>query len=235
MLNADFGRKINSETPVGLYIEIKDYSFYLERGFDPAEMLYNSLKEFNLHNIDAVTASNFPMIIQSFEEDSLFRFKDFSDLPLIQLMFWDHKGITYDINHIATYAHGVGPNSDYLQYWPQTRLARKRGPSPQAIDELSDFINVCHARQMAVHPYTFKDDHLTYTATPQTEAQFYVDKGVDGLFTEFPHSTLDMFTIMGTKSPFPENEDENIHFDWSGGSDPFDAMDKEVNKFQGPQ
>ena len=37
LLNDDFPRKINSQTKVGLYIEIKNYDWYLENNIDMAE------------------------------------------------------------------------------------------------------------------------------------------------------------------------------------------------------
>ena len=41
MLNDDFPRRINTDTKVGLYIEIKDYDWYLEnKQIDMAEVLY---------------------------------------------------------------------------------------------------------------------------------------------------------------------------------------------------
>ena len=31
----------------------------------------------------------------------------------------------------------------------------------------------------------------------------YVDAGIDGIFCEFPHSTFDVFTHMGSKAAWP--------------------------------
>ena len=61
-----------------------------------------------------------------------------------------------------------------------------------------------HEFELAVHPWELQDDHLKYNSTKVwDEAQLYVDKGVDGLFVEFPHTTFTMFQAMGTKAGFP--------------------------------
>ena len=71
---------------------------------------------------------------------------------------------------------------------------------------MAPFVNYMHSLELAVHPYTFADDHLYYTSSAVDEAQLYVDKGVDGLFCEFPHSTFNLFSLMGSKADFPTSE-----------------------------
>ena len=50
-----------------------------------------------------------------------------------------------------------------------------------------------HAMELAVHPWTFQDDNLKFNSTVYDEAKLYVDSGIDGMFTEFPHSTYALF------------------------------------------
>ena len=38
----------------------------------------------------------------------------FSDLPLVQLMFWNNAYASYNLTEISKFAHGVGPNSDWI-------------------------------------------------------------------------------------------------------------------------
>ena len=54
MLNAQFPRT-DRAMKVGLYIEAKSYPYYLEHGFDLAEMLHESLKKYD---IDTIAKSN---------------------------------------------------------------------------------------------------------------------------------------------------------------------------------
>ena len=66
---------------------------------------------------------------------------------------------TYDFDNIATYAHGVGPASQWIMYYPST--------SPVPVDSSSSaVIGEMHKRDLAVHPYTLRDDALVYTSTP---------------------------------------------------------------------
>ena len=60
-----------------------------------------------------------------------------------------------------------------------------------------------HALDLAVHPYTDQDDHLHYRDIVYDEASLYVNKGVDGLFVEFPHSQLVILEHLGSKANFP--------------------------------
>jgi len=69
----------------------------------------------------------------------------------------------------------------------------------------SPFIKQMHDLELAVHPYTLQDDKLVYRTTAYDEAQLYVDKGIDGIFCEYPHSENDMLTHMGSKANFPSS------------------------------
>ena len=78
-------------------------------------MTYDQLAKWNLETIEKSTANGIPIIIQSFDPDALKRFAALSDLPLVQLLHWK---TTYDFNDISSFAHGVGPDSRYIMYWP---------------------------------------------------------------------------------------------------------------------
>ena len=66
LLNEDFPRKVNTDTKVGLYIEIKNYDWYLSNhSIDMAEVLYAALDKNGLGNI-ASCENKIPIVIQSF-------------------------------------------------------------------------------------------------------------------------------------------------------------------------
>jgi hypothetical protein len=44
-----------------------------------------------------------------------------------------------------------------------------------------------------VHPWTLKDDFLIHTTNPIKENMLYMNMGVDGIFTEFPHVSVATF------------------------------------------
>jgi glycerophosphoryl diester phosphodiesterase len=72
-MNSNF-KRTDREMIVGLYIETKQYGFYLENyGQDIAEMLYNTLKRFDIETIEKAN-KKLPIIIQSFESDALMKF-----------------------------------------------------------------------------------------------------------------------------------------------------------------
>ena len=65
-------------------------------------------------------------------------------------------------------------------------------------DSPSLFVQEMHKRDLAVHPYTLRDDSLTYTSTPAQETALYFNKGVDGIFTEFVQTTYSLFELLMT-------------------------------------
>ena len=165
-----------------------------------AEKLFELLDQNKLAQI-ADCESTIPIIIQSFEEDALTKFATLSDLPLIQLASYSS---TYDFAHVATYAHGVGPDSKYVMY--DTKLDGESGQDPVTNDR-SKFIDEMHGLDLAVHPYTLRDDQLHYRDTAYDETQLYVDKGIDGIFTEFPSASFSLLQHMGSKASFPPSQE----------------------------
>jgi len=155
-LQTDFTRsRINATFTPGLYIEIKEPQWYLDNySIDMTQALYDALAAHGLETIEKSTQAGIPVIIQSFDETALRNFAKLSDLPRVQLMSWSK---TYDFDNVATYAHGVGPDSKYVMYWPSKEA------TPVNPDTSSDFVNEMHALGLQVHPYTLRDDDLQYT------------------------------------------------------------------------
>jgi len=104
-------------------------------------------------------------------------------------MTWDNPS-GWDFDNIATYAHGVGPSSQWIMYYPSLTEVPIDFSSP------SLFVDEMHKRNLAVHPYTLRDDSLQYTSNPAQETALYFDKGVDGIFTEFVQTTYSLFTLL---------------------------------------
>jgi len=50
-LRENYPRSINSEVEAGLYIEIKEYSFYQGRGIDAAKLLFDVLETYEVNSI----------------------------------------------------------------------------------------------------------------------------------------------------------------------------------------
>ena len=147
-----------------------------------------------------------PIIIQSFEFAALEKFATLSDLPLVQLVSYSSK---YDFEKISTVAHAVGPDAQWIMNPLSLSDKQKDWDHSTITDTYSTFIEQMHAYDMAVHPYTLQDDKLKYTSTVYDEAQLYVDQGIDGVFCEFPHTVNSLFTQMGTKAAWPQQQSED--------------------------
>lgn len=149
-LKKNYKTKISDNPSPGLYIEIKEYPWYMETyGMNLAQALFETLKKYGLETVEKATASGIPVIIQAFEQEALVEFAKYSDLPLIYLMYWERAGgPSYDFDQIATFAHGVGPNKEWIVHYPGT------SEDPVDLVSYSPFIREMHARGLAVHPYT---------------------------------------------------------------------------------
>jgi glycerophosphoryl diester phosphodiesterase len=71
-------------------------------------------------------------------------------------------------------------------------------PVGTAQSERSEFVNMAHNSTLGVHPYTLRDDELVWTSNCVDETLLYVNKGCDGVFTEFPHGTYNLFLDAGS-------------------------------------
>ena len=185
-LNAKAPRK-EKQYKTGLYIETKQVQFYNEiRNVDIAKILYDTLRKYDIHTT-AKAEQKLPIILESFEQDSLLYFKNVTDLPRIQLFSYAYQ---YDLNWVSQYANGVGPDYRYLFNYKDEGFN---------LDKPSLFITECHNLNLKVHPWIFQDDVLHYTKNSVDEFKVYLKKGVDGIFTEFPESTYQSLLHLSNK------------------------------------
>uniref|UniRef100_H2YK22 glycerophosphodiester phosphodiesterase n=1 Tax=Ciona savignyi TaxID=51511 RepID=H2YK22_CIOSA len=168
-----FGRTI------GIYPETKNPSFF--NGILEAEnttmedILLASLEKYGYVN------ANSPCFIQSFDENSLRYMANKTELPLIilnPLLLTDQK-----MTELAVFCYGIGPSkSEILPV----------NPTSNKLLQSTDFITRAHAKGFKIHPYTFRNEDqflaFDYGSDPYEEYQTFVNLGVDGLFTDFPHS-----------------------------------------------
>ena len=134
------------------------------------------LKKYDIDTAEKA-ANKLPIVVESFEKESLLFFKDVSNLPRVQLLEY---GLDYNLEEISQYAHGVGPNHKFLFSYNDENFN---------LDEPSQFVRECHSLNLLVHPWTLQDDKLRYATNSVDEVKVYIQKGVDGIFTEFPQST----------------------------------------------
>ena len=182
--------------PVGLYIELKDYTFYKQQyGLDTAMMLHEVLSKYDLETIEKCSF-RIPIIVQSFELDALIKYSHISDLPLVMLTYF--AGINDDLMFIySMIVHGVGPDlKTIIEYG---------GEVDSSFDTPSVFVELAHNLGLGVHPWVIQNDILTYTDNILSEHELYIAKKVDGIFTEFPQTTYAAFTFFEYINAFPSN------------------------------
>ena len=164
---------------VGLYIETKRPSWYRSIGLPLEEKL-----------VDEIEKSSFsgPVIIQSFEDDSLRRIGELKpEWPRVRLMTQedaDEKladgtiGAFLDTVKHELGADGIGPYKGSII------------PDPRNPPQRSELVDEAHARGLFVHPYTFRSDvqdlDLVYGGNASQEFSRFFDLGVDGVFADFP-------------------------------------------------
>lgn len=163
----------NRDYPIGLYIETKQYNWYLDTyGLDSAQMLHDHLSTYSLDTVEKCT-STIPIIVECFESASLRKFATLSDIPLIYLMNSEMCDAA-DFSDIASFAHGVGP-------------------TVSRVFENDFMTNAQFEHELQVHPYVVRDEYPTFTQDAIEENMLYLEKGVNGIFTEHPHLTLELY------------------------------------------
>ncbi|KAI5416553.1 glycerophosphodiester phosphodiesterase GDPD6 isoform X1 [Lathyrus oleraceus] len=135
-----------------------------------------------------------PVFIQSFAPTSLLYISNQTDLPKVFLIddvdiptqdtnqsYWEITSDTY-LDYIKQYVLGIGPWKDTL-----VPVINNYAMTP------SDLVSRAHARNLQVHPYTYRNEnkylHFNYSQDPYKEYDYWINNiGVDGLFTDFTGS-----------------------------------------------
>ncbi|MGB2148032.1 MAG: glycerophosphodiester phosphodiesterase [Cobetia amphilecti] len=185
---------------VGLYVEIKAPWFHQSEGNQVSRAVLETLKQYGY------VAQDDNAVVQVFDPNGLKRIHDTlqpeleMDLRLVQLMgetSWDMtfqpdaegklEPYDYDwmyqeggMQRIATYADGIGPWKPMVIEDSSTRDDIKVTP----------MVEEAHAQGLIVMPYTFRLDEgrIPDWASDYDDMlrAFFVDAGVDGVFTDYP-------------------------------------------------
>ena len=97
------------------------------------------------------------------------------------------------LGFIKTYADGIGPWKPYLVKTVDDGIDRDGDGvltiKDRRVDGSTGVIELAHANGLLVHAFTFRDDASGYGfANPVTEMAYYMNIGVDGVFTDFTAS-----------------------------------------------
>ncbi|XP_060169465.1 glycerophosphodiester phosphodiesterase GDPD6-like [Lycium barbarum] len=152
-----------------------------------------------------------PAFIQSFAPTSLVYISNQTDLPKIFLIddtttptqdtnqsYWEITSDGY-LDYIKEYVVGIGP-------WKDTIVP----VSSNYLETPSDLVARAHARNLQVHPYTFRNEnkflHFNFSEDPYNEYDYWINEiGVDGLFTDFTGS---LHQYQEWTNPFASGEKE---------------------------
>ncbi len=169
---------------IGIYPELKSPAFHLAEGKDLGRAVLETLKQYGY------TSKQDKVFVQTFEFDELKRVHDELqpalgiELNLVMLLDGGDENAwmqTEDgVKQIAQYADGLGPEKGMI-------IDRE---SPRGAPRISGLVGFAHAAGLQVHPYTFRLDagHVPPFAESFEDMlkQYYIDAGVDGVFTDFP-------------------------------------------------
>lgn len=147
-----------------------------------------------------------PVFIQSFETANLKELNQITPLPLIQLL--SNEGQPFDfvvtgdtrtykdltkldeLAKIAEYAEGIGPDKRTIV--PVDEPGKLLSPT--------SLIKDAHTVGLLVHPYTFRNEaqYLApdYNNSPEAEYEQFFQLGVDGLFSDFTDTAVQVRSTM---------------------------------------
>ena len=94
------------------------------------------------------------------------------------------------LDFVKTYAHGIGPWKPYLVKTVADGIDRngdgKLTINDRRVDGSTGVIELAHQKGLLVHTWTYRNDASGYGfSDPKLEMQYYMNLGVDGLFTDF--------------------------------------------------
>ena len=151
----------------GIYPELKSPPLYKSRGLDMERIFVDVVKKNGIEKPDSL--KTFPVIIQSFDEDSIRRVA--VDLPTIPRVFLTQSADDVTdarLAELATFATGIGPEK-------------------RVIAEHPDMVARAHKAGLTVTSWTFRADEKTSFPTVRDEMAHYLyDLGIDALFTNNP-------------------------------------------------
>jgi len=111
------------------------------------------------------------VFIQSFEPDFVRSLAEKTDLPVVMLIGDKAAYDTIMARSDAPFWDGLGVNTSLLI---------------GADGRSTGVLEASHARNIPVHPWTFRDDQPINGEAPEQTLRRYLALGVDGFFTDFP-------------------------------------------------
>ncbi len=175
---------------VGIYPEIKKPAWHRQQGKDISRIVVETLGVSGYHS------QQDEAFVQCFDPPETRRLREElgCELRLIQLIGendWDEAAVDFDLlrtpdglDRIAEYAAGIGPRIEHI-------VSRE---SATAALVPTGLVALAHARNLLVHPYTFRTDDLPGFAHDfdSLVRSCILDAEIDGLFTDFPDRVIQL-------------------------------------------
>ena len=174
----------------GIYPEIKKPAWHQEEGVDLSPLVLAQIETFELaDDRDAV-------YVQCFDDAEVKRLAEAIDgrwhlMQLIAANSWQESAADYDqlltengIAALSGVVDGIGP-------WIPQLYAPTDGSAPPVS---SGIVEAAHAAGLEVHPYTFRQEEIPpgFEDFEALVRFFAFELGVDGLFTDFPDTVIDL-------------------------------------------
>lgn len=161
---------------IGLYPETKLAAHFAERGLALEEPLVHTLHAAGWGKADD------PVLLQSFEPESLRKLARLTDLRRVQLAGERHPLDVAALRAIAGYAQGIGVAKALVI--PRLPGGALGAPTPQVAQ--------AHAAGLAVHAWTFRREpnFLPTGVDGDEELRRFLATGLDGVFTDHPGAAV---------------------------------------------
>ncbi|HZE38580.1 MAG TPA: glycerophosphodiester phosphodiesterase [Stackebrandtia sp.] len=178
-LSHDTGRTI------GIYPEIKHPAYFNSIGINVEKLIADTLKRHSLAD------ANDPVLVQSFDPDSLRKIDGMVDNKLVYLI-QDTAPTKAQLRSIAGWAYAVSYEKNLI-------IPRE---SDGSLGKPSSVVRDAHAAGLKVHAWTFRNEN-TFLPTDlrngdypadwgnyQEEYRRFFATGLDGLFSDFPDAAV---------------------------------------------
>lgn len=190
-LNTQLGKN------VGLYIELKQPSFYRKHGMTYDDVFVSELEAAGLQ-LNNKTGNLAKVIVQCFEATELKFLRNRMEFPMVQLIDEpdmkqaDGKEVfakmmtKAGLDEIATFANGIGPSKSYF-------LPRNQGTDIKIGSEVvlhgSEAVAYAHSKNLIIHVWTVRSRSENpppagLDATEEQLSLYLMDMRIDGAFHE---------------------------------------------------
>lgn len=174
-------RILTNNTLLGVYIELKTPAYYNSLGFKVEDLLLKTLRDKEIDTIKKAS-QNCPIILQSFEIESLKYLGEHTDLPLVYL--FETGFAKLNVSEYQNIVNGIGP---------EMNLVFNFNGDP------TELVNEAHSNNLCIHPFVVREDKQVYSWSRKQTYENVLKAKMDGIFDEFPNLARTYFSINNKK------------------------------------